>query len=87
MAYCYQFGIGCEINVGKAISLYREGDEKGDSLGFYCKFKKKVHFFNLATRNLAICYECGKGVEKSKRAALELYEKAAKLGDQFGIYY
>ena len=39
-----------------------------------------------ATRQLALSYEYGLGVEKNKAKALELYLKAAELGEQGAAY-
>lgn len=61
LAYCYQFGIGTEINYDKAVALYRLGASKNNPRSL---------------NNLGFCYQAGIGVDKDLAQAIELYQRA-----------
>lgn len=54
----------------------------GDSEGFEWIKKTAERGYPAGIKNLADCYERGKEVEADYEKALELYEKAAELGDE-----
>jgi hypothetical protein len=49
---------------------------------------KKVIFLTklLATRNLGLCYESGRGIELDGNEAFKLYQEAVKRNNYFGKY-
>ena len=61
----YEYGIGTEKNMSKAIKYYEQSASLENSVAIY---------------NLGLCYEYGTGVEKNIQKAIEHYEKAAALG-------
>ena len=63
---CYEFGIGCEQDMDKAMELFRRGAEMGDGL---------------SQMSLAEIYDEGRGgVEQDPKEALRLYREASKNG-------
>lgn len=46
-------------------------------------FLRRIELFRKAIRNLGICYEQGKGVEKDEQKAFELYVDAVEKGNVF----
>lgn len=71
LAYCYENGIGCEMNKEKAFELYSSVKQKSE----YAKMK------------VAYCYENGIGVEKNIEKALKLYKAVAKKKLTYGGDY
>ena len=66
MGYCYEYGIGVEKDLQKAVAFYQEVSDEGVAQG-QCA--------------LGFCYENGIGVEPSAGRAFELYLQAAEQGD------
>ncbi|GES98902.1 kinase-like domain-containing protein [Rhizophagus clarus] len=71
LGYCYDEGIGTEINKVKAFELYKIAAEKGN---------------NEAQFNMSFLYELGEGVYKDEKKAFELIEKLAGKRDLEAIY-
>jgi TPR repeat protein len=70
LGYCYEKGIGTEIDNQKTFELYKMAAELGNANGI---------------NNLGYCYEKGIGTEINEQKAFELYHKVADLGESFGI--
>ncbi|UZO03006.1 uncharacterized protein OCT59_023419 [Rhizophagus irregularis] len=70
LGYCYEKGIGTEINNQKTFELYKMAADLGNANGI---------------NNLGYCYEKGIGTEINEQKAFELYYKVADLGESFGI--
>jgi TPR repeat protein len=68
--YCYQNGIGINVNEQKAFELYQKAANLGNSCGIY---------------NLGCCYENGMGTNVNEQKAFELYQKAAYLENTSGM--
>mmetsp|Transcript_28273 Transcript_28273/g.72124 ORF Transcript_28273/g.72124 Transcript_28273/m.72124 type:complete len:627 (-) Transcript_28273:334-2214(-) len=66
LGYCYNFGVGVDVDTRKGLSLYRQAAEKG---------------YVLAIRNLGVCYAKGIGVDVDKPVAVKYYKQAADLGN------
>lgn len=69
-----------------AAEFYQQGHDKGDGYGIY--LKRLYYRFSLsilATRNLGLCYEWGRGVEKDEVRAFELYKEAVQRKNYFGF--
>lgn len=62
LAYCYENGIGCEVDKKKAFKLYST-------------VKKQSRYANL---KVAYCYENGIGCEANKEKAFRMYKALAK---------
>lgn len=62
LAYCYENGIGCEVDKEKAFKLY-------------ATIKKQSRYANLKA---AYCYENGIGCEANKEKAFRMYKALAK---------
>lgn len=63
---CYEYGTGCEPDIGKAMELFRKGAEMGDGL---------------SQISLAEIYDEGRGgVEVDQKEALRWYREASKNG-------
>lgn len=54
---------------------------------FMVKKINSLFSFVLATRNLGLCYEYGKGYSPNLELATEYYKKAALQGDAFCNYF
>ncbi|GBC09529.1 hypothetical protein RclHR1_08950007 [Rhizophagus clarus] len=67
LGYCYDNGIGTEIDTQKAFELYHEAANLGNKV---------------AQHNLANMYEHGEGVEKNVSKAIYWYKKSAEQGYQ-----
>ncbi|CAB4414051.1 unnamed protein product [Rhizophagus irregularis] len=62
LGYCYQYGTGTNIDLQKALELYREAKKLGSISGMTM---------------LATCYHDGIGTNSNKKKALKLFEEAA----------
>lgn len=71
LAYCYENGVGCEVNKEKAFELYDSVKKQSD----HAKMK------------VAYCYENGIGVEKNTDKALKIYKTLAKKAISFNNDY
>ncbi|GBB84158.1 hypothetical protein RclHR1_01080014 [Rhizophagus clarus] len=71
LGYCYEKGIGTDINEQKAFELYQKSADLGNSIGI---------------KNLGQCYYEGIGTDTDKQKAFELYQKAANLGNDTAQY-
>jgi TPR repeat protein len=60
LGYCYDEGIGTDINKVKAFELYTVAAEKGNNEALY---------------NLSFLYELGEGVNKDEKKAFKLIKK------------
>ncbi|CAB4430208.1 unnamed protein product [Rhizophagus irregularis] len=67
LGYCYDNGIGTDIDTQKAFELYQEAANLGNKV---------------AQHNLANMYEYGEGVEKNTNKAIYWYKKSAEQGYQ-----
>ncbi|RGB25310.1 kinase-like domain-containing protein [Rhizophagus diaphanus] len=67
LGYCYDNGIGTDVNVQKAFELYQEAANLGN---------------DTAQFNLALMYENGNGIKNDINQAIYWYKKAAEQGDQ-----
>ena len=67
LGYLYQYGIGLDADIDKAVECYGIAADFGDANGLY---------------NLALCYENGTGVDKDTQKALQLYTAAAQRGNE-----
>jgi len=67
LGYCYNTGIGINIDKQKAVELYQKAANLRDEVAQY---------------NLAIKYEYGDGIEKDVDKAIYWYEQSAKQGYQ-----
>jgi TPR repeat protein len=65
LGFCYEKGIGTNIDEQKAFELYQKAANLEYARGIY---------------NLGYCYEEGIGTSIDKQKAHELYQKAVKLG-------
>ncbi|RGB37964.1 kinase-like domain-containing protein [Rhizophagus diaphanus] len=78
LGYCYDEGIGTEINKLKAFEMYKAAAEKG---------------YTIAQYNLGLLYQFGEGVDKNEKKAFELMKDLAGKGDVLdaqsllGYYY
>ncbi|GES98810.1 kinase-like domain-containing protein [Rhizophagus clarus] len=71
LGYCYENGIGTDINEQEAFELYEEAANLGN---------------NIAQFNLALMYKEGKYVTKNVDKAFELFKKSAEGDDLNGIF-
>ena len=72
LGYCYDEGIGTEINKVKAFELYKVAAEKGNNEALY---------------NLSFLYESGEGIDKNEKKAFELIKKLAEKGKNVLFMY
>ncbi|GBC10027.1 hypothetical protein RclHR1_00930005 [Rhizophagus clarus] len=70
LGYCYENGIGTDIDEQKAFLLYQKAAELGNSQGI---------------SKLGWCYESGFGIYVDEQKAFQLYQVAADLENAFGI--
>jgi TPR repeat protein len=70
LGYCYEEGIGTDINLQKAFELYQKAADLGNLSGI---------------NNLGWCYNEGIGTDINNQKSFELYKKAADLGNLSGI--
>jgi TPR repeat protein len=66
LGYCYDLGVGTNVDNQKAFKSYRKAADLGNSHGI---------------NNLGRCYCHGIGTDVNMEKAFKLYQKAAKLGD------
>ncbi len=66
----YQYGIGVEADIDKAVECYTAA---------------AAHGIPEAMTNLGWCYERGEGVAQDYARALELYTRAAELGEAMAM--
>ena len=67
LGYCYDTGIGINIDKQKAVELYQKAANLGHKLAQY---------------NLGGSYEVGDGIEKNIDKAIYWYEQSANQGDK-----
>ena len=67
LGYCYDVGIGTNVDKQKAVKLYQKAANLGDSTAQY---------------NLANMYKNEEGIEKDINQAIYWYEQSAKQGDK-----
>ena len=70
LAHCYEDGIGCLVDEGKAFYWYKKSAEQENSFGQW---------------RLAHCYEDGIGCCVDKEKAFYWYKKSAEQGNSFAI--
>jgi TPR repeat protein len=70
LGWCYENGIGIDINEQKAFELYQKAADLGNSNGI---------------NNLGWCYNYGIGTNTNEQKAFELFQKAAGLDNTHGL--
>ena len=74
LGYCYQDGIGTEINEKKAFECYKKATELDKTVACYWN-------------NLGYCYQNGIGTEVNENKAFECYKKATELYKTVALYW
>ncbi|CAI2164472.1 8382_t:CDS:2 [Funneliformis geosporum] len=85
LGFCYDEGIGTEINKLKAFELYKMAADKENNtaqcnLGYFYENSEDVHYY------LGNFYMLGMGVEKDEAIAFEYYKKSAEKGYSIAQY-
>ncbi|RIA82399.1 kinase-like domain-containing protein [Glomus cerebriforme] len=70
LGYCYEIGIGTNIDKRKAFELYQKAANLGNAYGI---------------NNLGNCYRRGIGTRVNKQKAFEFFQKSTNLGNTYGI--
>lgn len=71
LAQSYEYGLGTKADTSKAIQIYEQLAESGDTY---------------AINKLGVMYSKGNGTPKDLTKAAELFKKSADLGDEWGQY-
>jgi len=85
---CFYHGDGCDKNLKKAVEFYEKAANLGNPVGN--NFFSNLHLFSdilQAIRHLGFSFQYGQGYEKNEKKAVELYDKAANLGDVAGYQF
>lgn len=64
LGYCYEVGVGVEVDYEKAFRYYKKSADAGLAAGIY---------------SVGYCYQVGHGVEKDEGKAFELYLRASEM--------
>ncbi|GES88019.1 kinase-like domain-containing protein [Rhizophagus clarus] len=80
LGYCYENGIGTDIDKKKAFELCQKAADLGNSHGIATDLGNAA-----GINSLGYCYENGIGTDIDKKKAFELYQKTADLGNAAGI--
>jgi uncharacterized protein len=70
LGVCYQNGTGVNVDMKKAVELYKLSADQGNATGQYC---------------LGVCYKYGTGVDLDMKKSVELFKLSADQGNEYSI--